>query len=152
MDALGKMIDLTTAVIVMMILPVIWARGMNERLIMKYAQSLAEEFTEDVCHHGGISKERYETFLNGLSAVAYGLRADIGSCSHIPEPVYENGHFTGKVVDTERICFMEDITEKIYTGGKCSFCTGTEFYVTVAYKEEKMRTGGIVVSDPEDKP
>ncbi len=152
MDALGKLIDLTTAVIVMMVIPVIWARGMNDRLIMKYAGCLAEEFTEDVCHHGGITKERYETFLNGLSAASYGLRVDIETCSLVPEPVYENGIFSGKTVDTERVCYKEDIIGKVYAKGSCAFAIGTEFYVTIAHKNEKVRTGGTVISNPGDRP
>ena len=148
MDALGKLIDLTTAVIVMLILPIMWARGMNERLIMKYAGCLSEAFVEDVCHHGGISQERYETFLNGLSAAAYGLIVDIETHSPVAEPVYENGVFTGRVVDTERICCKEEILEHMYDSGNCAFIPGTAIYVTVGHDENKISAGGMIVSNP----
>ena len=35
-DALGKMIDITSAIVIMMIIPIIWTIGMQEKLVMKY--------------------------------------------------------------------------------------------------------------------
>ena len=148
MEILGKMTDLTVAVIVMMILPVLWAIGTQEKLIMKYAGYCGSEFAEDVCHHGGISLERYEAFINGLRAAGPGFMVEIECISEVGEPVYENGTFTGRTVSYESVCHQDEILDEMYRKGKCCFDPGSFFALTISRNERKLYVGGTVNGDP----
>ncbi|MBO4415802.1 MAG: hypothetical protein J5824_07465 [Lachnospiraceae bacterium] len=142
------MTDLTAAVIIMMILPALWAIGMQEKLVMKYAGYCGSEFAEDVCHHGGISLERYETFINGLTAAGYGFMVEMECCSIVEEPVYENGTFTGRTVNYESICYKDEILDEMYSKGKCSFNTGSVFSLIICRNEKKLYVSGTINGDP----
>ncbi|MCR5323594.1 MAG: hypothetical protein K6E85_10030 [Lachnospiraceae bacterium] len=142
------MLDLTVAVMVMMILPVLWAMGMQEKLIMKHAGYCGYEFTEDVCHHGGISLERYEAFINGLTSAGSGLIVEIECRSEVDEPIYENGAFTGRVVKYESICNRDEILGEIYSKGNCRFDTGAVFSLTISLNDRKLYVSGTVNGDP----
>lgn len=144
MEILGKLIDLSAAVIVMMILPVLWALGMQEKLVMKYAGMCGSEFTEDVCHHGGISLERYEAFINGLTAAGTGFLVEIECRSEVTEPVYENGIFTGRTFNYESICHKDEILDAVYSSGQCRFDPGTMFCLTISRNERKLYVSGTI--------
>ena len=117
---------------------------------MKHAEYLADDFVEDVCHHGSVSKERYEAFLNSLSASSQGFIVDMECQSVICEPVYDNGVFTGRTVDVGSVCFMEDILGAVYRSGYCGSVEGAHFYVTVRHGGTESKSGGVVSGDPDD--
>ncbi len=143
-DALGKMIDITSAIVIMMIIPIIWTIGMQEKLVMKYARICGSDFVEDVCHHGGISRNRYEVFLNGLAAPGKGFEVELECRSRVYEPLYENGIFTGDVSYHESVGYTGQILDRLYSLDECRFEAGSVFSLMIRRKDKKVYISGTI--------
>ena len=111
---------------------------------MKYAGSCGSDFVEDICHRGSITEERFEVFINGLTAPCNGFEIGMECISPVSEPVYENGLFTGGVYDHETCCQTEEILDRMYLSGECGFVYGSRFTLTIRKNDREVHISGVV--------
>ena len=140
----GGLIDLAAALIIMMIIPVNWALSTQDGLRIRYAAAVTAEFVEDTCHHGCISRDRYEAYLYRLSQIKCAGSFEMKCRTFVYEPVYEDGVFSGRTVFFESCIDHDTILDSVYGPSGCCFDSESVFEVTVAYHGHIIEISNIV--------
>ena len=146
-DILGGFADLMVAIVIMFIIPVQWADGTGNGLRMKYAAAVTEEFVEDVCHHGGVSRARYEAYQNRLAALKTLSFAEMRNTATVYEPLYEGDLFTGEIAEYESVTDHDTIADGIYGSGRWSFRNGSIFEVILSFGGYMITIGDTVTGN-----
>lgn len=72
MNSLGDFTDFIIAACILLIVPVVWALGLEKRNNLIFVEKMTGEFVTNVCEKGYIGKNSYEAYI-------YGLPSDMGS-------------------------------------------------------------------------
>ena len=116
-EPLGLLIDITSAVIVMFILPVMIVTSMQERTEERYVRKVTEAFTENICTMGYIDEAVYESFISQIGAAGPHRSVRILETVHKYDPVYEEDRFTGRISEYESIKGTEEILDIMFDRG-----------------------------------
>ena len=143
-DSLGKLFDIAAAIAVMMIAPILWAASVQDDLILKHMRICTTRFIEDVCHHGGLSQERYKAYLNEISAGRGPLYIEMESVATAYEPLYRGGQFTGEVCEYETYAGTDEILDELAKKGFCGFEEDSLFRMKVGRRDGCFELSGLV--------
>lgn len=118
-EPLGMLADITAAVVIMFIFPVMCVLGLRENLTDRYVHGIAEQFVETVCSEGYIDENLYEAFITRLAAAGGGRNIDITETIPRYEPVYVDDIFTGRICEYDDVRGNEEILSEIYSEEGC---------------------------------
>ena len=112
-----KFTDMAVAVLVIFIVPGLWAVGKIELAEDICAEAAVSRLCDEIEISGGIGAETLKQFENRIQAV-YGAEAVVITfIERIYEPVYEKSVFTGRCVCSERLINHEEIEGYIFENG-----------------------------------
>ncbi len=130
-EPLGLLADITAAVIIMFIFPVLMFMGFGEKVHDLYLSDIVSEFKEDICESGFIDEASYGAFVRKSCPDGRKRQITITNTSVRYEPVYENGVFTGRIAEYEQVESGEDIMAALDRNGYFDCRYGSMIHITV---------------------
>ena len=130
-EPLGMLADITAAIVIMFIFPLLCVNAMKERISDRYVHGITSHFAETVCSKGYIDEELYEAFITELAGT--GKYRNIEITERVPryEPVYESGVFTGEVTEYEEVLGTEELLTRIYSEDGCELARGAGISIEI---------------------
>ncbi len=133
MEAFGRLIAVITAVLLLLMLPVLmlWSKDQDRKL--DYVKETTEAFTEEIRKTGAITLEEYEAFTYkvGLTGRLYNIEI----MAAVQMQGSEEDEATKAVDSFLSAAYTEEILETLYTTGV--YRMSRSAYITVRVKEKE---------------
>lgn len=130
-EPLGILADITAAIVIMFIFPLLCVNAMKERISDRYIHGITSQFAETVCNKGYIDEELYEAFIARLAGTGHCRSVEITERIPRYEPVYESGIFTGEVIEFGEVLGTEELLKRIYSEDGCKLARGAGLSIEI---------------------